>query len=174
MNGSRLPWHLVRDDSNLADLPHVNKAFVREPEDSGKHFCPKCATLGEPVGRPTLQAQLVPDALGTIAATGYFCPSPRCEVAYFDLFDRTVTTSSLQRPVYPKDRDAPICACFGLTEDAIDDDLAEGTPTRIRAHLERTKSQDAHCETSAANGASCAATVQKYYLSRYYARQNPT
>jgi hypothetical protein len=150
----------------------VNKAFVREPEDTGKHFCPKCATLGEPVGRATLAAHLKADELGSIAATGYFCPSPRCEVAYFDLFDRTVDLKALSAPVYPKDRDAPICGCFGLTEDDIEADLAAGSPARVRPHLERAKSAEAHCETAAANGVSCAAAVQKYYLARYYARQN--
>lgn len=148
----------------------MNKAFVREPDDNGKHFCPKCATLGEPVGRPTLEAHLVPDALGAIAATGFYCPSALCEVAYFDLFDRTVTILGLQSPVYPKDRDAPICGCFGLTEDEIEADLADGTPNRVRAHLARTKSSEVHCETAAANGTCCAAAVQKYYLTRYHAR----
>jgi hypothetical protein len=144
----------------------MNKAFVREAEDTGKYYCPRCRALGEQVGRVTLEAQLRPEALGTIAETAFFCPTPNCEVAYFDLFDRVVLVAALARPVYPKDRDAPMCGCFGLTEDEIEADLAEGKPTRVRAHLAKANSPEAHCETAAANGRSCTAVVQKYYLSR--------
>ena len=144
----------------------MNKAFIREAEDTGKHVCPRCGSAGEAVGRETLAAHLGGAVLGEIAATGYFCPTPRCAVAYFDVFDRFVPVDLLLHAVYPKDRDAPICACFGFGEDDIEADLAEGAPTRVRAHLAKATSSDAHCETAAANGHSCVAAVQKYYLSR--------
>jgi hypothetical protein len=144
----------------------MNKAFVREPEDTGKHYCPRCQALGDQVGRATLESQLRAESLGAIAETAYFCPTANCDVAYFDLFDRVAMTDTLARPVYPKDRDAPVCGCFGLTEEDIEADLAEGAPTRVRAHLARTKSTEARCETAAADGRSCVAAVQKYYLSR--------
>lgn len=144
----------------------MNKAFIREPEDTGKRYCPRCGVLGEQVGRATLEAYLRPEALGTIAATAYFCPTANCAAAYFDVFDRVATVDALARPAYPKDRDAPICGCFGLTEDDIEADLAEGSPTRVRAHLARANSVEARCETAAANGRSCTAAVQKYYISR--------
>ncbi|MEX2186173.1 MAG: hypothetical protein WD875_05240 [Pirellulales bacterium] len=144
----------------------MNKAFVREPEDTGKRYCPRCGALGEPVGRATLEAHLRAESLGAIADVAYFCPTPNCDVAYFDEFDRAAGIDALLRPVYPKDRDAPICGCFGLCEEDIEADLAAGAPTRVRAHLVKTKTDDAHCETAAANGRSCTAAVQKYYLSR--------
>jgi hypothetical protein len=144
----------------------MNKAFVREPEDTGKHYCPRCGAQGEQVGRATLSAQLRGEALGSIAETAFFCPTSNCPVAYFDLFDRVATTDALARPVYPKDRDAPVCGCFGLTEDDIESDLAEGAPTRVRAHLAKANSAEAHCETAAANGRSCLAAVQRYYMKR--------
>ncbi len=144
----------------------MNKAFVREPEDTGKHYCPRCGALGEQVGRLTLETYLRPEALGTIAEVAFFCPSQNCDVAYFDLFDRVAVVAALARPVYPKDRDAPVCGCFGLTEDEIEADLAAGSPVRVRAHLAKANSAEAHCETAAANGRSCTAAVQKYYLSR--------
>ena len=28
----------------------MNKAFVREPDDTGDRYCPKCQSLGEAVG----------------------------------------------------------------------------------------------------------------------------
>lgn len=144
----------------------MNKAFVREPEDTGKHYCPRCGALGEQVGLSTLESFVRADSLGTIAATAYFCPTSNCSVAYFDLFDRIVTTDALARAAYPKDRDAPVCGCFGLSEEDIEADLAEGAPTRVRAHLAKAKSSETRCETGAANGRSCLAAVQKYYISR--------
>lgn len=142
----------------------MNKAFVREPEDTGKQYCPRCGALGEQVGRATLEAHLHSEALGTIAETAYFCPTSNCPVAYFDLFDRAATIEALVRPVYPKDRDAPVCGCFGLTEDDIEADLAECAPTRVRAHLAKANSGETRCESAAANGRSCLAAVQRYYM----------
>jgi hypothetical protein len=144
----------------------MNKAFVREAEDSGKRYCPRCRALGEPVGRATLEAFLRDESLGTIAETAYFCPTPNCDVAYFDDFERAASTDALLRPVYPKDRDAPVCGCFGLTEEDVEADLAEGAPTRVRANLAKANSGEARCETAAADGRSCTAAVQKYYLAR--------
>ena len=47
-----------------------------------------------------------------VADTANFCPSPRCEVVYFDAFERVVLTADLPQPVYPKDPAAPLCALF--------------------------------------------------------------
>jgi hypothetical protein len=66
--------------------------------------------------------------------------------------------------VYPKDPTAPICACFGLTRDDIEADVREGAPTRTKAVLQKAKSPEARCMHTAANGRSCVAYVQKYYL----------
>jgi hypothetical protein len=70
----------------------------------------------------------------------------------------------LLAPVYPYDPDAPICACFGLTYDDVDADVREGTPTRIRALLAKSKSDAARCETLAANGRCCISAVQELYM----------
>jgi hypothetical protein len=144
----------------------MNKAFIREPEDTGQHHCPRCGALGEPVGRAVLEHFLRADAAVTMGELAYFCPTPSCEVAYFDPFERRVGIESLARPAYPKDRDAPICGCFGLTEDEIEADLRDGAVARIKAHLEKTKSHEARCEIYAANGRPCVADVQKYYMRR--------
>ena len=39
-------------------------------------------------------------------------------------------TGDLNKPVYPKNPDAPICACFGLTRQDIEQDVSEGVVTR--------------------------------------------
>jgi NAD(P)H-nitrite reductase large subunit len=85
-------------------------------------------------------------------------------VAYFDSFERVVLAADLKRPVYPKDPNAPICACFGLTRAEIEQDVREGAVTRTKAVLARAKCPEARCTQMAANGRPCVAFVQKYYM----------
>ena len=92
----------------------MNKAFVRESDSDVRH-CPFCGSLGQAVGRVTLDAWLKPESRGQIGESAMFCIQPQCEVAYFDSFERVVMIDKLTRPAYPKSADAPICGCFGLT-----------------------------------------------------------
>ncbi|NUQ62355.1 MAG: hypothetical protein HUU20_07695 [Pirellulales bacterium] len=141
----------------------MNKAFVREPDQTAD-YCPRCGSKGEPVGSETLRAILSENQRARITDAANFCPAPKCEVAYFDCFGRTVSAAELPRPVYPKDETAPICPCFGLTRDDIEQDVEEGSPTRTRAIVEKAKSPAARCKQMAANGQPCVAFVQKYYM----------
>jgi hypothetical protein len=142
----------------------MNKAFVREPEDTGELHCPKCGTAGTAVGRETLEAQLATESLARIAESGYFCPSPTCEVAYFDQFGRTVPREAMKRPAYPKDLDAPICGCFGFTRDDVEADVREGVVTRCRDLVAKSKSPAARCIIMAPSGQSCVPEVQRYFM----------
>jgi hypothetical protein len=141
----------------------MNKAFVRESEAAGE-YCPQCGSLGHPVGRETVLAQLPPNADPPLAVTANFCPHPQCNVAYFDMFERSVPVSALKKPVYPKDPDAPICPCFGFTCAEIEQDIAEGVVTRTKGLIERTKSEPTQCESLSPTGRSCVAEVQRYYM----------
>jgi len=142
----------------------MNKAFVREPEDTGQANCPRCGSLGVAVEGPTLDAQLRAAARGQVSSPAWFCPYARCEVAYFDSFDRTASVDQLAAPVWPKDATAPLCPCFGLSIDDVEADVAEGTPRRIRELLARSKSPQARCATASPTGRCCMAEVQRYYL----------
>jgi hypothetical protein len=142
----------------------MNKAFVREPDDTGQRHCPACGSLALAVGAATLEAQLSAELRQGLAESAYFCPYPHCEVAYFDDYERRVAAAALPQPVYPKSPSAPLCACFGLTLDDIEADLAEGTPRRVRALLEQARSAEARCTTRSASGRSCVAEVQRTYL----------
>ena len=117
----------------------MNKAFVRE-SDVTDEMCPRCGAAGIPVQRNTLRTHVVETAWLSLADPANFCPTPTCDVAYFDGFQRAVGTSELRHPVYPKDPQAPLCACFGLTSDDIDQDLAEGGVARTRACVQRAQS----------------------------------
>ena len=141
----------------------MNKAFVREPDDTGAGYCPRCGSLGAPVSAETLQAQ-IGDEVKQLADAAFYCPFPKCEVAYFDLFERIVTVDKIARPAFPKDQSAPICNCFGFTVAEIDADLREGTVARTKALIARTKTPEAHCLTAQPDGRSCAAEVQRYYM----------
>jgi hypothetical protein len=142
----------------------MNKAFVREPDQTGPANCPRCGSLGTTVSAQTLDAWLSPGARRTLPETANFCPFPRCEVVYFDHFERVITVDEVARSVYPKDPSAPLCACFGFTLDDIEADLAENGVARTKALVARAKGADAHCLTAAADGRSCVAEVQRCYM----------
>lgn len=144
----------------------MNKAFVREPDDDGRRRCPKCGSLGDPVGGAVLDRYLRAEARARLGATAHYCPLPTCEAAYFDDFERVISTAELARPAYPKDSSAPICACFGLTEADVDLDVAEGVVTRVRETVLKARTAEARCGALAANGRPCVAEAQKYYLRR--------
>ncbi|MEZ6146759.1 MAG: hypothetical protein R3B91_15345 [Planctomycetaceae bacterium] len=142
----------------------MNKAFVREPDFDGRAYCPRCGSLGTAVTSVTLEQHLKESARQQLGETAWFCGFASCEVAYFDLYERCVTTGKLRAPVYPKASDAPICACFGFTTDDIEADVAEGTPTRIRDLLKKSRSPEARCQTLAADGHCCMREVQRLYM----------
>lgn len=143
----------------------MNKAFVRE-SDVTDEFCPRCGAAGISVQRETLRAQLVEAAWPTLADPANFCPTPTCEVAYFDGFQRLALVTELRHPVYPKDPLAPLCPCFGLTANDVEQDLAEGVVTRTRACVQRAQSSEARCVECAPTGRPCVAEVQRYYMQR--------
>jgi hypothetical protein len=143
----------------------MNKAFVRDPDPTVER-CPQCGATGQPVGTVILDTFVLPEARPLLGEEANYCPSETCPVAYFDAFDRRIDVTQLARPVYPKDPDAPICGCFGFTCADIDEDVREGVATRTRAQLERARSSEARCSQSAANGQSCIANVQRYFMKR--------
>ncbi len=107
----------------------MNKAFVREPESDGRAYCPRCGMLGVPVGAGPLDTHIRPESRAKMHDAAWFCPFPRCDVAYFNEFEAIVTVNELKSPIYPKDLDAPLCACFGLTYDDVAADVHDEKPT---------------------------------------------
>ncbi len=144
----------------------MNKAFIREPEFDGRAYCPRCGSLGTPVNNATLDHHVQKKSRPQMGDSAWFCNFPRCDVAYFDLFERFVAVNELQSTVYPKDSAAPICACFGFRFEDIEADVSHGAPIRIRELLAKSKSSDAQCHTLAADGRCCMAEVQRLYMRR--------
>jgi len=141
----------------------MNKAFVREPDQVDSR-CPRCGSLGHSVGPQTLAAQLSLEQRQSLAESAYFCPDSQCDVAYYDDFGGIVHRQVFSSPIPIKDLDAPVCACFGLTRDEIEQDIDEGGVVRTRAAVLRAQSAEARCTTTAPNGRSCVPEIQGYYL----------
>ena len=144
----------------------MNKAFVRDPDETDIR-CPLCGAAGQSVPESALAVYLPPQVRQRLGTAVYFCDTPICEAVYFDIVEDFAKVSELLRPCYPKDPDAPLCACFGLTRDDIEQDLAEGTPRRVRENVAKAKTDAARCVEKAASGRSCVGEVQKYYLRRW-------
>lgn len=142
----------------------MNKAFVREPEDDGRAFCPRCGTLGAPVTRGPLDTHIRPESRAKMLDAAWHCGFHRCGVAYFNQFGAVVMMDELKAPTYPYDANAPICACFGLTYDDVVADVDDETPKRIREVLAKSKAGDSQCHTLAADGRSCMGAVQELYM----------
>jgi hypothetical protein len=142
----------------------MNKAFVREPDETGTLPCPACGALGVVVQRETTEAHLAADGAIALADSAFFCPFAKCQVVYFDMFDRRVTTDQLRHGVYPKDPDAPVCGCFGMTIDEVRADARAGIVQRVRELVSKARSPEARCSTMSASGQSCVADVQRCYM----------
>lgn len=141
----------------------MNKAFVREPDQVDSR-CPRCDSAGHPVGPQTLAARLSTEARRALAETAYFCPDSQCNVVYYDDFGGLVQRASVPGLIPIKDVEAPLCACFGLTREEIEQDIDEGGVIRTRAAVLRAQSNEARCTTLAPNGRTCVPEVQGYYL----------
>jgi hypothetical protein len=141
----------------------MNKAFIREPDQVDSR-CPRCDSLGHPVGPQTLDARLAVDVRRVLSERAYFCPDGQCDVVYYDDFGGMVKRASVPGPIPIKDADAPLCACFGLTREEIERDVEEGVVTRTRTAVLRAQSDEARCTTLAPNGRTCVPEVQGHYL----------
>jgi len=144
----------------------MNKAFTREPDADGRVYCPRCRSLGTPVTTVTLDYHVNEQSRMGLGDAAWFCDFDRCDIVYFDQFDRSVAVDELQSSIYPKHPAAPICACFGFTLEDVDADVDHGTPTRIRELLAKSQSSDAQCQTLAASGRCCMREVQRIYMKR--------
>lgn len=147
----------------------MNKAFVKDPEP-GEPRCPPpagCAGIGVPVTRATLLAQLPGDVARRFADSACYCPSPSCEVAYFDAWGTVASRDALRRQAYPKSPAAPVCACFGITAGEIREAAEAGDKERVREMLSRAEGPDARCATESPSGGSCAVEVRRIFMEHF-------
>jgi hypothetical protein len=144
----------------------VNKAFVREPDDT-RNFCPSpdgCGAAGVPVPPETLMARLGPERAATIT-DGYCCLEPTCDVVYFDPWGAVIARKDVLGPLpWPKDSAGPLCPCTGLLPSDIQQDAEIGRTERIRDLIARAESTDARCRTTSLDGRSCVTLARRLFL----------
>jgi bacterioferritin-associated ferredoxin len=144
----------------------MNKAFCKEPDTSVPPRCPACGNEGLQVSAETLHAHAAPADAAALGEPAFWCGTDRCDVAYFDLLERTIGVAAARGLHWPKDPAGPLCACHGLTVDDVDRDIAEGTPTRVREVVRKAAEPAAACAAVTADGRPCVARVQRHYLRR--------
>ena len=143
----------------------MNKAFVREPEDDGRAFCPRCGTLGVPVNSGPLDTHIRPESRAKMLDAAWFCGFYRCDVAYFNLFGGVVLADELKGPVYPYDANAPICVCFGSQVRRCRGGRGGGHADADSRGRSRERKPGRHSVTcSAADGQSCMGALQELYM----------
>ena len=144
----------------------MNKAVCREPDDMRPPHCPRCGAAGARVEAVTLAVHADAAAAATLGDPAYYCDTTACDVAYFDLFERTVPVAVARGLPWPKDPAGVLCACHGLSPDDVDADIDAGVPTRVREAVRKAGLPDAACATRSADGRSCAARIQRHYVRR--------
>ena len=144
----------------------MNKAFCKEPEQSGRPLCPRCGAEGQVVTVATLEAHVSAGDAGTLAEPVAWCDTETCPVAYFDSLERSIDVGRASGIHWPKDPAGVLCACHGLTCEDVDADLAEGEPKRVRGIVRRAGEPGAECSLRSADGRSCVARVQRVYVRR--------
>ena len=137
--------------------------------EPGDLRCPGCGGPGEEVGRPTLEAQLDPEALAPLKGAAYYCADPACAVGYFGAWGAAVPREKLRSASYPKCPEGPICPCFGLTAAEVEADARDGRKDRVRALLERAKGPEARCAEKSPDGRGCATHVSRLFRDSFQA-----
>lgn len=144
----------------------MNKAFCREPDSSAPPRCPGCGHDGAQVAPDTVRAHVAVSSAEVLGEPAFYCGHDSCAVAYFDLLERSVPVTEARDLSWPKDPRGPLCACHGLSVAEAEADAVAGSPARVREVIRRASLPDAECATRSADGRSCVARVQTYYLRR--------
>ena len=137
--------------------------------DAADPRCPGCAGPGEEVGRPTLEAQVDVDTLRRLSGPAWFCPDPTCAVGYFGGWGAPVPSAALRSPAYPKNPEAPLCACFGMSAAEVEAEARAGRKERVRALLERARGPEARCAEKRPDGRCCAPIVSRLFRESFQA-----
>ena len=115
------------------------------------------------MGPPTLEAQLPPDLRAPLGGTAFFCVNPGCPTGYFNAWGAAVPAERLASRAWPKDPEAPICPCFGITADEIASDARDGKKERVRDLVERAKGAEARCRERCPDGRPCIPRVLRHF-----------
>lgn len=135
------------------------------PVMSRQRICPNNGTKGNPVELVTLKSLLIGAALEKLdpQSTYTFCPSSDCSVVYFSNTGQTFTTVDLNVPVFQKnfDEQIPACYCFDWSRQRIREEIEQtGTSTVVASITTHIKAKRCGCEVNNPQGACCLANVR--------------
>jgi hypothetical protein len=146
----------------------MSRAFVRDP-DPAEPRCPACGGLGEPVGPPTLDAQVPADARAGLGNAAFYCASATCRTAYFTPWGARMDVDRLPALVHPKDPEGTICPCFGRTAAEVVADARDGRKERVKALMELSKGPQARCLERRPDGQPCLPHVLRLFRENFSA-----
>lgn len=137
----------------------------KKNETRWQRICPQDGTKGKPVQLITLKSLLVPVALEQLnpATTYWFCPSPNCLVVYFSEQGQTFTTADLKVPVFQKNVDENVfaCYCFGWSRQRIREELKQsGESNAVDMIMTHVKAKRCGCEVNNPQGSCCLENVR--------------
>ncbi len=144
----------------------MSRAFLREA-DAPEPRCPEpagCGGRGVSVTEFTLRAHVGEEAVRELRGELFLCPDPHCDVAYFDAAHGRLTVDRLRAHGWPKDPDAPVCPCVGVTENDVEDFARDGRTDLMRAFLARTEGPEARCLARRLDGQSCVTDARRIFL----------
>lgn len=144
----------------------MSRAFMKEGE-APEPRCPSCGGAGDAVAPATLDAQLGPEDRKALGDRAYYCAGPACPTAYFSAWDAVVPQDRLKSRAWPKDPEAPVCPCFGLTPADIIEDARSGRRSRILEVREESDAPDSRCPRLAPDGRSCVARVMRLFRENF-------
>ncbi|OIP68424.1 MAG: (2Fe-2S)-binding protein [Oscillatoriales cyanobacterium CG2_30_44_21] len=135
------------------------------PVEKSISTCPLNGKSGKLVGLVTLKSLLIPTALEQINAESIyrFCASSDCPVVYFSENQQVFNTYHLKVPVFQKDQDeeVPACYCFGWTRQRIRKEIEEQGQTQAIASISsHIKAKRCGCEFNNPQGYCCLANVR--------------
>lgn len=120
--------------------------------------------MGISVWEEALGAQLSADVRSSLGPEVYYCPSPSCDVAYFDTTGNTLPLSVVARPAYPKPASAPLCRCLGVTAEAIIEEAKRGDRGLIRRLVAQAESDTRSCARRMPSGLPCATEARRLFM----------
>ncbi len=139
----------------------MSRAFIKE-SDSPEPRCPACGMFGSAVSLATVAANL--SSPPSFHGDPLYCSNPECQVAYFDAYGSRVNRDSLRLVAWPKDAEGPVCSCFGVTADAIEEWAHSGEKTELKALLARIERGEGRCATAAPDGQCCAMELRRVFM----------
>ncbi|MBI3670942.1 MAG: copper chaperone Copz family protein [Acidobacteria bacterium] len=128
--------------------------------------CAACGSRSKRVAALTVKSLVRHLAFAAPRTQYYFCTAPGCDLVYFPLDPEApiYRRSDLLVRVEAKEPEdsAPLCYCFGITRNAIDDEIrSTGRSTAAERITAEVKAGNCACEVKNPSGKCCLGSVTR-------------